>query len=557
MMMYTRIALLFLLPCVLLFGLLNCTPNDALHRGECPSTSKTTLLVDLYHSRKQNHEAYRLTKGNYNYQGVFGYARVMDHLIRNDIQVDSLREKPLTDVCMMKYDAVFINLLHEDRPNFSDDELQQLQSYVQQGGGLFVIADHTNVYRHAERLNPLLKPMGIEVLFSTAADTPPSFAIGGNGWIKVFSFETHPVTEALQMISLQTGGAFKTDFGVAKSSKSSFADYWDESDWSGFYGDWKHNGNVALEPKGPLSVVAANTWGQGRVVVAGDQNMFGDAWVHVGDNFSLFMNAITWVTKREKETPHLRDIPFPGLKIGVDMNHSKDAPGQTGPDGFYSFYAHLNRDRDVQARAIRQFDKKDDVLWLLSPQNTFSSSQRDTIRTYLKDGNTVILSFSSDRLTAATIQLLHSIAPDFRWETAQKTYTLDTKADREALLKLRPARIRAALPLSSELLTDAQKLSLGAAGMELDLPSSKSPTLLDIRSDWGKPFIQASYEKQTFDIARRKAVEKGELIIFVQDGFWRSPTLKAKAVEAPGALGQKAVKLLYHLLDYLKSKHKQ
>ena len=49
-------------------------------RFEPPDGPGPWVLVDLYHTRIQNPEDYRLVKGNYDYQGAHGYARAFDHL---------------------------------------------------------------------------------------------------------------------------------------------------------------------------------------------------------------------------------------------------------------------------------------------------------------------------------------------------------------------------------------------------------------------------------------------------------------------------------------------
>ena len=138
---------------------------------------------------------------------------------------------------------LFINLLDDRRPAFSSDEIEAVTEWVRDGGGLFVIADHTNVYRHAQRLNPLLEPMGIEVLYHTAADYPPAYSVAGLAWVMAFDMTEHPTTRGVEMVSMQTGGAFDTDYGVTRTSEESFADLWNPDETSGYYGNWTHDGD--------------------------------------------------------------------------------------------------------------------------------------------------------------------------------------------------------------------------------------------------------------------------------------------------------------------------
>ncbi|MEZ4461195.1 MAG: hypothetical protein R3E66_16045, partial [bacterium] len=129
-----------------------------------PVGSGPWVLVDVYHTTKQNQLDYKMDKNQYNYQGVFGFWRAFDHLTANGTNWSAFRTEPISPERLDGFDALFINLVSDDNPDFTADEITAIQEFVYNGGGLFVIADHTNVYRHAERVNPILKPMGVEIL---------------------------------------------------------------------------------------------------------------------------------------------------------------------------------------------------------------------------------------------------------------------------------------------------------------------------------------------------------------------------------------------------------
>ena len=55
------------------------------------------------------------------------------------------------------------------------------------------------------------------------------------------------------------------------------------------------------------------------------------------------------------------------------------------------------------------------------------------------------------------------------------------------------------------------------------------------------------------DIARKKRVGDGELIIFIQDGFWRVRTTGKTEISPPPEPGGKLAETLqFRFLDYLK-----
>lgn len=556
----TRLSFRFLacaLIALIAFASVSCEDDDPYHPpyGEGP-----WVLVDLYHTRIQNPEDYRLTKGNYQYQGVFGFHRLFEHLSHNGYKWTSIRTMPLSTARLKGFDVLFINLVHDERPDFSADEIKAIQEFVHEGGGLFIISDHTNVYRHAERINPILKPMGIQAYYHTAVDSPPTYSVGGSGWIMIRSFADHPVTKDLDIISFQTGGPIDSEHGVAFTSDTSFADLWDENETSGFYGNWKYDGDPVKEPQGPLNAVAAAQYGKGRVVVIGDQNMFGDAWLHFGNNFELALNTFEWTAQQDEiaETP-LRNTKPTGLHIGVNASKNDFNTGRTGSEGFYTFFVHMNRDTDVTASATTRVSSVHDALIFLSPSVDFQSDDISAIRQHLQNGRRVMLTFEANAISPATLQFLQEFAPDFELSTHDKTIKLDEDGP-EAFHRLNIARLDNPLTLRSDRLTLKDIKLASAIYSNADDDENKPATdryLFDTTSNWGSSFITADYNgnnaPKQIDLARSKLVDGGELIIFLQDGFFRNRTMGYKETRRPKAHAEASVELEYQLLDFLKT----
>ncbi|MFW5968536.1 MAG: hypothetical protein ACOCV2_13515 [Persicimonas sp.] len=526
--------------CLMMLGLVGCEDEEY----KPPLGEGPAVLVDQYHSRMQNHSDYKLEKGNYSYQGIFGYRRAIDHLDDNGFQIRTLRTMELSEERLEGFDVLFINLVDQSRPDFTEEEHELIDDWVEEGGGLFVIADHTNVYRSAERINPFLEPMDLEVGFHTLVDQGPEYSVAGNAWPLIFDFEPHPVTRGVEMISMQTGAPILTDHGIAHSSDESFADYWDEDDKGGFYGNWKHDGDEDLEPRGPLAAVAAREYGEGRVVVTGDQNMFGDAWLHFGHNFELFMNAMQWLAGEEDAAP-VREARPEGLNIGLDMAPNEFRVGRKGDWGYYVFFVNLNRDRDVTASAKMGVDNADDVLFLMEPTVELDQESIERIEAFFEQGKTVMLSFEADRIAPETVSMLQEIAPDFSLEADGTTYEVSEDAEEFEDLDIDPVEGPLGLASSQLDVDDLEVASLnGGQGL--------SKYLLEVSSEWGEPFVTAESGDGSVDVARRASVDDGELIVFVQDGFWRNRTLGDSETDEPTSENADAIELQYRLLDYLK-----
>lgn len=517
------------------------------------------ILVDLYHTRLQNHEDYRLGKWDYQYQGIYGYYRAFEHLTDHNYKVRSIRESPLNAQRLEGFDILFINLVDDSRPDFSPDEYAAIQQWVREGGGLFVITDHTNVYRSAERINPLLEPMGIEAGYHTSVDFPPEFSVNGTGWLMLWDFDPHFVTQGVDMISPQTGGPLLGDYGVAWTSKNSFLDFWNEDETHGFYGNWSFDGDEELEPRGPTPMVAARDYGDGRVVAVGDQNIFGDAWLYFADNFDLMMNSFQWLAGREGAAP-LRSARTSGYNIGLDMSHNEFALGGGGGQDYYPFFVNFNRDHAVSARARLGVDTDDDALFIMNPSIAYDAAAIRRIRSFFQQGKTVVLSFESDAIEPATLALLAELAPDFSLDINGE-HLLFTDTPNGDLSELSIGHLSGSHALESEVFSvdglSVSSLPRNRGAGDESLP----PYLLNISSSWGSSFVLARVAQRdnpnyigpdTVDIARRKKIDNGELVIFIQDGFFRNRTLGFSEVTGPTQQNRDAIEFQYRLIDYLK-----
>ncbi len=556
------------------------------------------ILVDLYHTRIQNPEDYRLHRDQYNYQGTYGFHRLFEHYANYGYPWSSIREHELSAARLECYDVLFINLVHEsrNRPDFTEDEVQVIKDFVYEGGGLFVIGDHSNVYRHAERINPFLEPMGVKMTYHTLVDYPPFNSVSGLGWIMSFDFSGHPINEEVDMISFKTGGPIahqNPDAGLAFSSECvcldgegnekecgqdynfarncSFGDYWDEENERGFYGNWSWGGDESLEPLGPLTLAAAEEYGEGRVVLVGDQNIFGDAWVNLGNNFEFAANIMDWLTKNEDAEIPLRRQKRKGHNIAFESSVNFYQTARSPADGYYTMFIESNRNEEITARATTRVETfNTDTLFIPSSDYHFGQEELDGLRytaddlaeisSYLESGGQVVISFDAEKIMEPAIQLLEVLADDFSINYGDQTWEIGDEDSPD------PERISGFHRITSEYF-DVDGLALGVLNYgqfpseddyrenaENYSESDFDAYLHDLSVDWGQPFIDAELpDGSTATIARRAVVGDGELIIFVQDGFWRNRTLSNEELLRPKSFFRKDIVEFHHrFLDYLR-----
>ncbi len=536
-----------------------CTDPDADDTEQTyvpPTPEGNWILVDQIHTQKQNPDL-KLERNNYAYQGMHGYHRLFTHIGDNGYPYSQLTyteaDERLTMERLKGFKILFINLVSADNPDFTADEIEVIHQWISEGGGLFMITDHTNVYYHAQRVNPILEPMGIEMLYHTALDSPPEYAVQGGAWIKIRHFQPHPVTKDVKVASYQTGGPFATEHGVGFLSENGWGDFWIERpDEPGFYGDWRRD---ADEPSGPLPVVVAAEFGEGRVVVIGDQNVFGDEWVYVGQNFELAANSFEWLARNENAEKPLREgLPESAYHVGVDMGHSGWSIGKNSCDGFFPFFINFNRTQGVIARGVEDLKGTEEALVYPDPSDNFTTAELAQIRTHLEGGRPVVL-VTNVNAGSGSRQLLGEFAPEFAVKTGEggELYGLDAfpLADNQ----IERVEGEDEFPVASPVF-DIDGLAMAGhrypPGVKCSDEIEQSiPYLHRVNSDWGEPFMTAALpDGHVVDVARWKKVGDGHLIVFLQDGFWRNETLGWER-QYPSSNNADAHQVQYRFIDWL------
>ena len=374
--------------------------------------STTRILEDNVHAVKQN-STLKLNESDFRYAHMYGYARLFEQMNLHGYSHDRLTEGRITPKLLADYDVIFLNLMDETRPSFTEDEIEAVRAFVHAGGGLFVIADHTNVYKHAEMTNPLLAPYGTEIRYEICVDVSP-YTVSGLGWILVSDVRDHPVNSDVLEYSLQTGGPVDGPGGIGFTSPGGWGDKWNPQMNEGYYGNWTKDPD---EQSGPQAVVQAVEYGSGRVFVVGDQNIFGDPYFMFIDNRSLALNGFEWLAHREGQL--MRNSPMPGLNVRIDTAADSLSTGKAGQTNHYTFYTNLNRIASLSALATRRpLPWTPDVLMWLEPSRVVTDDVLEEANTVLASGGQVTLVLHPGQIPAAAIQLLEHFELAAGYETS-------------------------------------------------------------------------------------------------------------------------------------------
>jgi hypothetical protein len=323
------------------------TPSPVPLDGELVGTKSNVgeglrVLVDSIHAH--NFLGNGLTPDEYDYHKLHGPSRAINYLRSRDVAVDEVREGRITSELLTGYDMLFLNLPSAEMPPFYFSEIAAIRNFIESGSGMFVFVDHSNAYFHSYRLAPLFEQLELETYLDTACDEPPHTLGTGNAWISITDFRSHPVTEGVECIGIQTGGPVDFPSAVAFTSEKSWHDRWNCGPYLANFNvsenkyDAGYYGNFTLdedEKSGPMGVVAAKELGEGRIVVVGDQNIFGDIFINYADNYKLWLNSAAWLLNRpalREPQPYIRWRP---TRIMLYERYTEAAFGTTDLNGFY------------------------------------------------------------------------------------------------------------------------------------------------------------------------------------------------------------------------------
>jgi hypothetical protein len=183
----------------------------------------------------------------------------------------------------------------------------RLDAFVEAGGGLLVLGDHTDLSGIMGPLNDLLAPYGVAFRFDSAF-TP-------HHWRNDAGFLPGPMTRGLDaansLFQQSTGASLVLGPGAAPvaTARWGFSDAGDrENEENAFLGDYIHQ---APEPLGDLPVVAVAPRGRGRAVVLGDTSAF----QNVAIPFSWPFLARVFQTAAAREVPVAWALALPGAVL--------------------------------------------------------------------------------------------------------------------------------------------------------------------------------------------------------------------------------------------------
>ena len=190
-------------------------------------------------------------------------------------------------------------VIYDPDRQFTADELKLVRTFVNKGGGLFVVGDHTNVFGSASNLNELCEPFGFQyrddVLFDLDEDfhqmiDPPAQPSGL--WHGMSFFKLRGPT-SIRPTSLWTRPVYEV--GHAKGVRAIYS-------VNNFYPPPHDDPRMK---SGTFCVSASSHYGRGRVVAWGDSTVFSNFEIFYPGKYEYLLNTMQWLGRKDGLPPNV------------------------------------------------------------------------------------------------------------------------------------------------------------------------------------------------------------------------------------------------------------
>lgn len=219
---------------------------------------------------------------------TYNYNCIMDYVDRF-FTVDSISE-PLSFQNLRQCDVL---ILKTPSKRFSEQEKEAIKRWVRDGGGLYLIGDHTNVFGMTDCLNPVAGMFGIQFEYDATYDLETgSLQVSRDNTLWRGTALNHMPEQFLwgTSCSLTAGARTSCDF-IGRHVRTRYLDYGRKSNFADPF-------LFPRERYGPILQMASRMYGKGRVFAFSDSTVFSNFWAFFSGKSEIFVGVINWLNYR-------------------------------------------------------------------------------------------------------------------------------------------------------------------------------------------------------------------------------------------------------------------
>lgn len=228
-------------------------------------------------------------RSSYNYYNLYGYLDLYYDMTRN--------EEPITDSVLADCDVLIVKM---PTTAYEPEEIESIVRFVERGGGLWLIGDHTNVFGTSVNINPLAERFGMRFNH----DATYELLQGSLSEYARPRVLPHPIVQHLPDTFLfGTSSSMRVAPGVTgvivgQGLKALDADYSQDN----FFPEVSTS---AEQRFGSFVQGAAVKYGRGRVAAFADSTVFSNFWMFMPGKPELVLGYVDWLNHSDR-VPHAR-----------------------------------------------------------------------------------------------------------------------------------------------------------------------------------------------------------------------------------------------------------
>ncbi len=265
-----------------------------------PGTPKAgRVLIDERHSNWA-WSTIELNTESYGTQTVYNYSELLRYL--GHFYETEPSFAALTDSLLATTDVV---ILKTPTQPYEDDEVDALVRFVERGGGLWLVGDHTNVFGTSTHLNKVARRFGLRYRYDAVTDLVTS----GRQLYERPRLFPHPSIAHLPPMLLATSCSVAGP-PLGRRVMLGRSLLVDELDYSvnAFFGNFAQD---AHEPFGNVLQTVAVTRGRGRVLAFSDSTILSNFFLFIRGKRELALGSVAWLM-RENQRAWLRPVLLAG-----------------------------------------------------------------------------------------------------------------------------------------------------------------------------------------------------------------------------------------------------
>ncbi|MCG8404460.1 MAG: hypothetical protein MI923_04595 [Phycisphaerales bacterium] len=227
----------------------------------------------------------------YGHEAGYNYYCMAQYL-RHYYQLDFNMDDKLTPEMLSRYDVLILKTPTE---KYSEEELEAIENFVRQGGGLFALGEHTNVFGSSVFLNAVTRRFGMAFRYDSVFDIERK-------WEQVHfpsKLGRHPIMRDVDFFR------FAVSCSIASNSWNIRPVIRSTGLWSlpisyaagNFY---PHVEDTAYAKFGAFNQMVSTTAGQGRVAAFSDSTVYSNFLAFYPGKPELLLSTVDWLNRTNR-----------------------------------------------------------------------------------------------------------------------------------------------------------------------------------------------------------------------------------------------------------------